>query len=188
MSRKFYALVCIATLGTVFGGLILNYLIKKFDLSIIATTFKVVSLPFVWFWDFLVGSQSIPGVVLLFLIFLAAVGCWGIFIRLKVSGAPWFHSYCEDTFYGATWRWLWDGDRIRNLVSFCPTCEGQLVCYTHIYSRGLRDEYISKFKCENCGDRVVAEIPGTMTKATGVIKREIGRQTRVRAREMEENS
>jgi hypothetical protein len=91
-----------------------------------------------------------------------------------------FHSYTKDNFYGATWRWNWEGEEILGLWCFCPTCDAELAyddSSCHWFNR--RSEPHTDFICEHCGQGRIASIPGGNKRyAISAIEREIRRKLR----------
>lgn len=168
---------------------------------VVAAIVAAVSPPFLAFlkmlWSHVVGGWLWLGeehMVSGWLITLMSVGTAGVLIVLalalrehlkenSLSAAPWWKSFREMSFRGATWRWSWSsaGD-IVDLIPYCPTCEGYLLPREpeHDLLYGSRGDEV-QLCCENCNLRVVSTVRAINYYQTkGVIKREILRQIRIK--------
>lgn len=135
---------------------------------------------FIWCWESLIASYSLPGWAWLVIAVFALIGLVNVYLALKgESEQPEFKAYVEDFIHGAKWRWSWDGNQIVNVWCYCPHCDGTLVyddssCRNYHFNIQKTD-----FICENCGHIVVASITGgNQHYATSAIMREIDRRIR----------
>ena len=100
-----------------------------------------------WFVGLMVIKYTIPiwGIIILFL-------AWPI-LRITLakliskSNIPDWHSYTADTFYGATWCWRYDVDKINDLIPRCPECS--CILKSQHYSGYDVIDHIM-LKCDHC--------------------------------------
>ena len=133
-----------------------------------------------WAAEMLVSSHPMPGWTIVGMGLLALLGLIVLGSMLKrnpqTTSAPPFLKYTEDIIDGAKWRWRWSGNKIANLLCFCPSCDAQLV-----YSDSFDS---TDFICERCpSDGTISPYGGrgrTVAKVMGG-----GRQYAVAATERE---
>lgn len=129
--------------------------------------------------DFFLASSSIPNWILsiLILVFLAvvAVVATSIWERFnpKAKAATWDNYTC-DTFFGIVWRWRYRYGAIKDLTTYCPTCDYQ-VFPKDFSSYQSSPRWI--FQCESCGKQF-AEIRQSTTELESKVERFI--QQRIR--------
>lgn len=134
-----------------------------------------------WVWGSLNASYSMSGWVWLLAGILSLIGMLNIYFGIRDVNnleEPEWKAYVEDVIQGLKWRWEWVGGRVTGLWCFCSFCDATLVydessCYSYITNDNKTD-----FRCENCGDRVVASMSGNKNFAIGTVEREIHRRIR----------
>lgn len=171
-------------IGTVIGGLIVYDLTIGKGITLIP--FKWLWSCIVWGWTRLLDTYTLPGWLLAFTLIMTFIGLALIYISLREKRKdhnvlePPHENYTEDYMFGAKWRWKWNRGGIGDLWAYCPTCDATLVyddSFAHLYSNNPR----TKFICEHCDHRTVAEVRGgNKAYAIGAVKREIGRRVRTR--------
>jgi hypothetical protein len=103
-------------------------------------------------WRFLGSTTDVPNWALGILL----LSCLPTVIRILMaslpsgtdSGLDWHH-YTADNFFGLRWRWVYAGNEIVRLNTFCPHCDFQIFPYHAVKYRGLQGARIG-FKCDSC--------------------------------------
>jgi hypothetical protein len=165
-------------IGTVIGGLILAALgyvwaparaLFGWLCGFLATT-----------WAAVVAAYPVPG----WLLILFGVLTISLLIRMissfarGVSPAPLHLAYTEDEIFGARWHWAWKDNRITQLWSSCPKCQGELV-YLNERDSFLLSAPQAKYFCEHCQKILVAIPGGGHDFAISAVEREIRRRLRI---------
>jgi hypothetical protein len=164
---------------TVIGGIILAIILsfKNEFLKLLGWIWS----GFVWVWNAIWASHSLPGWILIILFSLAFVGAFvGIkkiylAFRSDKKSVDIFDAlnkiYTKDFIFDAKWSWSWENKTISHLWCDCPHCDIMLI-YEY-------DDLKNKinFICEHCNRKVVATIEGgNIDYALGAVKREILRR------------
>lgn len=143
--------------ATVFGGLLLNYLVGISPRMILAFIGDI----FIWIFKTATLSISIHLWLLILLSFGSMVA---LFIMLapffQKAKTPTFRDCREGTFEGVLWRWHYNFDgSVSDTWCFCPACDTALVYSApgDDYSRGYR-RTTTRFFCELCNtDKLTIE-------------------------------
>lgn len=132
-------------------------------------------------WEWLFSPHLISGWIIAFLVIY-------VVFSVVLSGKRWVekardsvrlrehHSYQSDTIGQVRWRWQWEkiGDQLLQLISYCRSCDSELVFYedTREFARP-----ITSVVCENC-ERVIDTYEGWSEDYSSRARREIRRRVR----------
>ena len=99
-------------------------------------------------WAWFTSDTFIPIWLLALLLITSLLGASLILARVysHLRKDEW-QSYTEDEFLGITWRWHYEGSRMKGFVPFCPQCGCQI--RPQLFG-GLYSPVATSFVCDNC--------------------------------------
>ncbi|WP_444910280.1 hypothetical protein [Microbulbifer sp. TRSA005] len=187
MSKEDRRLLIIGIITAVVGGGIVAIVFTDQGAAVFdAICSSLVSLV-VFCWDILVksliGAYSVPGWVLFPLTIITAYFLLSLLMAVQKKWSrvepPLFTRYVEDFLFDAKWHWSWREGAVKNLHSFCPSCEGQLIYDDSNCDDIYEDHCDTKLICENCDYKIISTIRGYAEEALARVEREILRRVRV---------
>ena len=170
-----------------FRNSVLATVISAILLAALAALWPPFEALLVWLWakaSGLVGLTTetyyLPGWLITILAGLSLVTVVRFFRGMQAPTKPVYTSYVQDSYYGATWRWVWTLGRVSNIRAYCPRCDAELV-YDDSSCRQLLERFPrTDFICEHCNHSKIASVPGgDRDYALSAIEREIRRKIRV---------
>ena len=166
---------------------VLATVISTILLAVLAALWPPFEVLLAWLWakasslvGLATGTYELPGWLIIILAWLSLVTVVRFFRGMQTPTKPAYTSYVQDSFYGATWRWVWTLGRVSSLSAYCPRCDAELV-YDDSSCRQVLERFPrTDFICEHCNHSTIASIPGgDNAYSHSAVEREIRRKIRV---------
>lgn len=138
----------LGVLGAVVAGWIVEWLTP---VAVFAAVWNWLAAMASNSWSWAWSPATVPRLIwYTLLMFVALAVVRSIRSSLRKTAIPSFHTYKQDRFEGAIWRWNFTANgRIVDVIPHCPTCDMVLTYVSDHWS--FHDEF--DLACEHCGVR-----------------------------------